>query len=97
MQLCEYCGKQISYNCSQCNIQMCYNYNCFNYPLSGICSMYCIYKQVGNIYLKNQLIIQDQQEKFAIIELNNKKINVWTKAFLRKYMIGALANIVLEY
>ncbi len=91
MQLCYDCSEQILCNCSQCYNQMCYN--CFNYPLIGICSMYCM---CAYAYCINYPIMdKDQQEKFEIIELNNKKTNVWIKMFLRKYMIGDLANIVL--
>lgn len=93
MQRCDDCGDYTSYWCFMCSVKTCHW--CFEYPLIGICSMYCMCEYVYSVHYP--VMIKDQQEKLAIIDSNNKKTNVWTNVLLKKYLIKDVVGVILDY
>ncbi len=93
MQRCDNCGDYISYYCFICCTKTCNM--CFQYPLIGICSMYCMCAYAYCIHYP--IMDKDQQEKFAIINSNNKKMNIWANVLLKKYLIKDVVGVVLDY
>ncbi len=93
--------------CMVCDnyIYICYDMICsihcmYEYIRQDIQRIHSIFNAIINKEEGHDIfyrLVNDQTDQLSLIEVANKKRNCWTKMFLIRYIIGDLANIILEY
>src|SRR5688572_23036589 len=52
---------------------------------------------IPNLLVYSNVIFRDQEDKYSLVLLSNKKWIAWTRTYMTKHLIKDIANIVMSY